>query len=82
MSSLKYNPKPATLSLSDWKTSLERKLINTFLHDKGYSVERIMALPISEARLLMIDACTFASLKLAEIESRAGFTKKISARPF
>ncbi len=77
MSGLKYNPKRHPLPVSDWKISLERKYINKFLHDKGYSIDKLLTLPASEARSLMIEACTFASLKLAEIESRAGFAKKI-----
>ena len=77
MSGLKLKTKRTPRLLKDWKPSLERKFINDYLEDKGYSVDKLMALPVKEAKQLMKEACRFASLKLAEIESRAGFTRKI-----
>jgi len=58
--------------------SLEMLLIDEFLKEKGYgSIKELCHLPENEAKQLMIDACKFASSKLAEIESKAGFQKKI-----
>ncbi len=57
---------------------LEMKFIDDFLKERGYgSVKELCHLPENEAKQLMIDACKHASARLAEIESRAGFQKKI-----
>lgn len=57
---------------------LEMLIIDEFLKEKGYgSIKELCRLPENEAKQLMIDACKFASSKLAEIESKAGFQKKI-----
>jgi hypothetical protein len=58
-------------------TVLERQLIADYLHSKGYSLKDVRKLPKERAKLLMKDACTYASLKLAEVESRAKFRQKI-----
>ena len=60
------------------QASLEMLLIDEFLKEKGYgSIKELCHLPENEAKQLMIDACKSASSKLAEIESKAGFQKKI-----
>jgi hypothetical protein len=41
------------------------------------SIKELCKLPENEAKKLMIDSCRFASLKLAEIESRSQFKKEI-----
>jgi hypothetical protein len=82
MDAKKIKSRRTTLSSKNWKISLERKFINEYLHDRGYDTRKLLALPVTEAKVLMGEACRFASLKLAEIESRAGFTRKISTRPF
>jgi len=82
MSDFKFNTKRTSLSISERKTSLGRSFINKYLHDKGYSIDRLLSLSTSEAKPLITEACIFASLKLAEIEARAGLYKKISAQPF
>jgi hypothetical protein len=57
---------------------LEMMFIDEYLQGKGYaSIKELCNLPEDEAKQLMIDACRFASGKLAEIESRAGFQQKI-----
>jgi hypothetical protein len=56
---------------------LERRLIREYLHNEGYSLEDLRKLPKEEARHLMEDACKYASLKLAEVESRALFREEI-----
>jgi hypothetical protein len=57
---------------------LEQMFIDEYLKGKGYnSIKELCHLPENEAKQLMIDACRFASGKLAEIESRAGFQQKI-----
>ena len=58
---------------------LERQLIIDFLASKGYCLDDIHTLPGNLARELMVAACTHASLRLAEIEARSQFSKKIHA---
>jgi hypothetical protein len=53
------------------QSALERKFLEEYLERKGQSLSTISALPEEEAKALMKEACSYASLKLAEIESRA-----------
>lgn len=53
------------------QSALEHKFIEEYLERRGYSFTTVSALPANEARALMKEACSYASLKLAEIESRA-----------
>jgi hypothetical protein len=59
------------------QSTLERRLIREYLQDKGYSLEDLRRMPKEEARHLLEDACKYASLKLAEVESRAQFREEI-----
>lgn len=59
------------------QSSLERSFIREYLRMKGYQIEDLRNLPRAKARQLMIVACNYASLKLAEIESRAKFRATI-----
>ena len=59
------------------QSALERKLIEEYLSEKGYHLSDLQALPEREARRLMREACKYASLKLAEVESRAQLRKDI-----
>jgi hypothetical protein len=59
------------------QSALERKLIEEYLSEKGYHLSDLQALPEREARRLMREACRYASLKLAEVESRAQLRKEI-----
>ena len=58
-------------------SGLEWQLITDYLKEKGYSRRDLRNLPEDEAHRLRIEACKYASLKLAEVESRAQFKKKI-----
>jgi hypothetical protein len=68
-------PKAVNLTpgcLSDGlQSALERKFIEEYLARKGCSLADISSLEAEAANALMKEACMFASLKLAEIESRA-----------
>jgi hypothetical protein len=57
--------------------ALEQALIQEYLKNKGYSQADLKQLPPQKSRRLMIAACQYASLKMAEIESRVGFRHKI-----
>lgn len=59
------------------QSSLERQLIIDFLAEKGYRMEDLQIIPAPLAKELMVAACIFASLRLAEIESRSKFMRKI-----
>jgi len=59
------------------QSALERRFIIEYLHDKGHRLEDLKRLPVKESKQLMIDACRYASLKLAEVESKAQFRKDI-----
>jgi hypothetical protein len=59
------------------QSALEKSLIQEYLQSKGYSLESVHLLPPAEARQLMREACAYASLKLAEVESRARFRNEI-----
>ncbi len=59
------------------QTILERHFIEEYLLSRGYRLEDLEKLPEETSLRLMREACTFASLKLAEVESRARFQDKI-----
>lgn len=58
-------------------SSLERKYINEYLAEKGYGIAELHTLPEEEAKRLMREACTYASLKVAEVESRAHLRRDV-----
>jgi hypothetical protein len=59
------------------QSALEKNLIKEYLQTKGHSLDSLHRLPLDEAHRLMREACTYASLKLAEVESRARFRDEI-----
>ena len=59
------------------QSSLERQYIIDYLAVRGYSLKDLKILPKEKADELMTVACRYASLKLAEIESRSKFLHKI-----
>jgi hypothetical protein len=73
---------PAKDAVKAPQSPLERQLINDYLQSKGYSRQDLVTLPREQARALMCAACTYASLKLAEVEARSQFRKKIQADEF
>lgn len=61
------------------QSALEKNLIAEYLRMKGYEYKDIRTLPKEVAKTLMKEACMYASLKLAEVESRAQFRDDIRA---
>ena len=61
------------------QSKLEWKYIQEYLQSKGASIETLGKLPKEEQQRLMSEACQYASLKLAEVESRAKFRQDIHA---
>jgi hypothetical protein len=58
-------------------SELEWQLITDYLKEKGYSRNDLQNLSEDEAHNLRVEACRYASLKLAEIEARSRFLHKI-----
>jgi vacuolar-type H+-ATPase subunit H len=59
------------------QSALERKIILEYLKSKGINLENLVDLPKDEQQHLMREASKYASLKLAEVESRAKFRHDI-----
>lgn len=77
MSATSSTPDVERCSSEGPQSALEKNLIQEYLQQKGYSLESLHQLPQDEAHRLMREACTYASLKLAEVESRARFREEI-----
>lgn len=61
--------------------ALEKQLIQSYLLEKGYQRKDIKRMPLHRSRELLAEASRYASLKLAEIESRSKFLNKIHFEP-
>ena len=70
---------PEDISLTEGPESvLERLLIDEYLKQQSISsMKDLCNLPEEQAKSLMIEACRYASLKLAAIESSNRFQKDI-----
>jgi len=66
-----------TMSVEDPLAALERILIDEFLALRGFSRRSIARFPPPERALLLGAACEYASLRLAEIESRAHYVDEM-----
>ncbi len=60
-------------------TELEHKLIEEYLQEKGYRYADLKSLPEDKAKSLLIDACRFVGLKLAEMEARAALHHRLGS---
>jgi len=58
---------------------LERRLIDEYLHSKGYRRQDLKKMPPEQAKALMREACTYAAVQLTHIEARAKLSGKIKA---
>lgn len=58
-------------------TELERMYLKEYLEGKHYQFKDLPKLPAEQARQLMVEACVYASGKLAEIQARAKFIDRI-----
>jgi hypothetical protein len=56
---------------------LERAFIREYLLNKGFYLVDLETMSEEDSKLLMIKACRNASLKLAELESRAKFRQQL-----
>jgi hypothetical protein len=48
-----------------------------YLHEHGYSLEKLKGLPKEMVEQLMKDATRYASLKMEEVKARAHFVEEI-----
>jgi hypothetical protein len=64
-------------ALESPESALEQKFIAEYLLSKGYKLLDLKYLPKQQADNLMMGACRYATLKLAEIEARSKFRQKI-----
>jgi hypothetical protein len=63
--------------LDEPKVAMEKALIEEYLIEQGYSLEKLKELPERVAKQLMKEASRYASLKLEEIEARAHLVEEI-----
>jgi hypothetical protein len=61
------------------QSALEKQLVEDYLKSKGYNRQDLHKLPEEQAKELMMEACNYASLKLAELESKSKFRDEIRA---
>lgn len=59
------------------QSAMERTMLEEYLKSKGYRFKDLCNLPEEEVKNLMIEACKYASLKLAQVESTAHIREKI-----
>lgn len=59
------------------QSAMEKMLLEEFLASKGYQMADLQHLPEDEVRVLMTEACQYASLRLAQVESTAHLREKI-----
>jgi hypothetical protein len=57
--------------------ALERMIIEAYFAGKNMKIEDLKNMPPEEAQQLMKEASTYASAKLAEVESKAQFKREI-----
>jgi hypothetical protein len=71
------NPKDSMFGSIEPMSALENKYILEYLSSRDYCFRDLQELTREDAQRLLREACFFASLKLAEVESRAQFLRKI-----
>jgi hypothetical protein len=59
------------------EAALERLYIEQYLRQQGHTLQSLHALPKKEAERLMVEASTYASGRLAEVETRAHFLRDL-----
>ena len=57
--------------MEDPQAQLARLYIEEYLRSKSFTTKTLRDLPEEQARRLMVEASTYAALKLAEVETRA-----------
>lgn len=52
--------------------------VTEYLRAKGLTVEQVRELPAERAQQIMIEASTYAALKLAEVEKKSQMARELS----
>ncbi len=68
---------PDTPPPEDPQAKLERSYLEAYLNSRGTSLKELNKLSKAETRALMIEACKYASTKLAEVETRSRLVNEI-----
>ena len=63
--------------MEDPEAKLATVYIDEYLHGRGHTLESICSLPKEQAKQLMIEASTYAAIKLAEVDTKARVIKEI-----
>ncbi len=63
--------------MEDPQAKLGRMYIEEYLRNKGYTWESVRALPEQVAKKIMVEASTYAAIKLSEVDARAKVVKQI-----
>ncbi len=63
--------------LEEPDAQLARMFVEQYLRGKGVSLKTICDLPEEEARQVMVEASTYASVRLAEIRDKAEFLQSL-----
>lgn len=64
--------------VEDPHAALERALIAEFLGDLGHTLHSVETLPPDQQRDVLRFAATYATLRLSEIEARAGYVSQMA----
>ncbi len=71
-----------TPARSDQTAQLEEAFILEFLEKHGHTLDEVRTLPEAEANALRTAASSYASVRLAEVESRAQYVHEIHDASF
>ena len=67
--------------MEDPQMALARFYVEQYLRSKSFTTKSLRDLPEEQARRLMVEASTYAALKLAEVETRAHMVGDIHGNP-
>lgn len=71
------NDEPEKVAYEGPLAAIERTLLEEYLQKKGYNLKDLCTLPEDKIKALMTEACQYASLKMAQIESSSHFREHI-----
>ncbi len=63
--------------MEDPQAKLGRMYVEEYLRNKGHTWESVRALPEDVAKKIMVEASTYAAIKLCEVDARANVVKQI-----
>jgi hypothetical protein len=63
--------------MEDPQAKLGRMYIEEYLRNKGHTWESVRALPEEAAKKIMVEASTYAAIKLSEVDARANVVRQI-----